>query len=77
MRVTVHIQNLKCGDCEKAIINKLSQLKSISDVHVNQDEETVSFEHFTTHDFDTAKYALSRIGYPIVGKESRIRNKAK
>lgn len=77
MRSTVHIQNLHCGDCERTITTRLSQLKNISDIQVNQEEETVAFNYFTTHDFDLAKHTLSRIGYPIVGKERRLRIKAK
>lgn len=76
MRITVHIQNLKCGGCEHTIFNKLSVLKNISDVEVNQDNETVAFNYHTNHDFENAKHLLSRIGYPIIGTENNLKTKA-
>lgn len=70
MRALVHIQNLKCGDCEATIINKLSDVKNISEVEVNQEDETVSFEYHTIHDLENAKRRLSMIGYPLVGADN-------
>jgi len=77
MKTTVHIQNLKCGGCEATIVNKLSEVKNISEVEVNQKDETVSFEFHTLHDFEKAKHRLSMIGYPIVGPDNRLFTKAK
>ena len=77
MRTTVHIQNLKCGGCESTIINKLSEVKNISEVEVNQNDETVSFDFHTKHDFEKAKHKLSAIGYPIVGADNKLMTKAK
>ena len=77
MRTTIHIQNLKCGGCELTIVNKLSRVKNISEVEVNQNEETVSFDYHTNHDFERAKHILSMIGYPIVGAENKLLTKAK
>jgi copper chaperone len=72
MRTTVHIQNLKCGSCEVTIVNKLSGVRNISEVEVNQDDETVSFDYHTNHDFENAKNRLSMIGYPIVGADNTL-----
>jgi copper chaperone CopZ len=77
MRATVHIQNLKCGGCEATITNKLSVLKNISDVEVNQTDETVSFDYHSKHDFEKAKHVLGRIGYPILGTDNSLYTKAK
>lgn len=76
MRTTVHIQNLKCCGCEHTIINRLSVVKNISEVEVNNEQHTVAFNHHTSHDFENAKHVLSRIGYPIVGRENKLRTKA-
>jgi len=76
MRISVHIQNLKCGGCEHTIINRLSELKNISEVEVNSEEHSVAFDYHTNHDFENAKHILSRIGYPIVGKENKLKTKA-
>ncbi len=76
MRVTVHIQNLKCRGCGRTIVNKLSKVKNISDVDVNTETCTVAFNYHTNHDFENAKHLLSRIGYPIVGTENKLKTKA-
>ncbi|MDB9755762.1 heavy-metal-associated domain-containing protein [Winogradskyella sp.] len=70
MRKTVHIQNLICDACAKKITNKLTELQNISDVEVNLEEETVSFDFFTKHDFEHAKHVLEMIGYPILGHDN-------
>lgn len=69
MRTKVKVQNLKCQGCNAIIINNLAPLKNIYDVVVNQEEETVSFEYNTHHDFEKAKHVLSSIGYPVTGLE--------
>ena len=74
MRITVHIQNLKYNGCKRTIMNKLAIQKNISDVEVNRENETVTFDYHTKHDFETAKHVLSRIGYPIVGTENRLKS---
>lgn len=76
MRTTVHIQNLKCGGCKNTIVNKLSELKNISEVEVSHEDETVSFDFHTNHDFGRAIRMLSAIGYPIVGAENKLSTKA-
>lgn len=77
MRTTVHIQNLKCGGCENTIINRLSEIKNISEVEINQMDETVSFDFHTNHDFEKVKHVLSAIGYPILGADNKLITKAK
>lgn len=74
MRTTVHIQNLICDTCAKKISTSLSKLKHISDVHVNLEKETVSFNFFTKHDFEHAKHILEMIGYPILGPDNVLNN---
>ena len=76
MRTTVHIQNLKCCGCKNTIVNRLSEIKNISEVEVNQTDETVSFDFHTKHDFERAKHILSAIGYPIVGADNKLKTKA-
>ncbi|SFZ92310.1 hypothetical protein SAMN05428642_102649 [Flaviramulus basaltis] len=72
MRTKVHIQNLKYDACKVTIVNKLSEVKNISGVEVDQDEETVSFDYYTHHDFDRAKHILSIIGYPVLGADNKL-----
>jgi copper chaperone CopZ len=77
MRTQVHIQNLKCGGCANTITKRLSEIKNISEVVVNQDEETVSFDYHTSHDFERAKHVLEMLGYPVLGDENNLITKAK
>ena len=77
MRTTVHIQNLKCNGCENTIINRLTEMKNISEVDVNHNDETVSFDFHTNHDFERAKHLLESLGYPILGAENNLMTKAK
>lgn len=75
MRISVHIQNLKCCGCKTTIINRLSEVKNISDVEVDFEENIVTFDYHTNHDFERAKHVLSSIGYPIVGTENKLKTK--
>jgi copper chaperone CopZ len=70
LRTTVHIQNLICDNCAKKISSSLSNLKHISDVQVNLNKKTVSFNFFTKHDFEHAKHILEMMGYPILGADN-------
>ncbi|WP_339754308.1 heavy metal-associated domain-containing protein [uncultured Winogradskyella sp.] len=72
MRTIVHIQNLRCYGCERTIINRLSNVKHITDVEVDNENNTVSFDYHTNRDFENVKHLLSRIGYPIVGTENKL-----
>ena len=72
MRTTVHIKNLESCGCKRIIMNSLSAIQNIDDVEVNDEDNTVAFNYHTNHDFENAKHMLSRIGYPIIGKESHI-----
>jgi copper chaperone len=76
MRTTVHIQNLKFEGYGNIIVNRLSELQNISEVSVNHEEQSVAFDFHTKHDFESAKHLLSRIGYPIVGTENKLKTKA-
>ena len=72
MRTSVHIKNLESCGCKRIILNSLSKIKNIDDVTINETENTVAFNYHTNHDFETVKHTLSRIGYPIRGKENHL-----
>ena len=72
MRKTVHIQNIECCGCAATIENALSQLKNITEVIVDFEDETVAFNFHTKHDFERAKHVLEMIGYPITGSENKL-----
>lgn len=72
MRRTVHIQNIERCGCATTIENALSQLKNITEVMVDFEDETVAFNFHTKHDFERAKHVLEMIGHPIVGSENKL-----
>ena len=67
MKALLEIQNLKCNGCANTIITKLSDLKGIQDVKVDNETNTL------TETIDL----LSKLGYPEVGDKNAITTKAK
>lgn len=70
MRKTVHIQNIICNSCAKTITNRLTELRNISNVEVDLENETVSFDFLTKRDLEHAKHVLEALGYPILGRDN-------
>lgn len=77
MRTTLEIQNLKCGGCANTILNKLSGLKGIDKVLVNNMYNSVSFSHTDDQTLMRAKKLLIKLGYPEVGHKNVLTTKAK
>ncbi|MEN8886661.1 MAG: heavy-metal-associated domain-containing protein [Winogradskyella sp.] len=73
MTTTLHIDNLKGCGCKNSIIEHLINVKNISDVDVDYKTQTVTFNYHTKHDFENAKHVLSRIGYPVIGADNKLR----
>lgn len=77
MKITLEIQNLKCGGCANTITNKLSEIENISDVTINNEDYTVSFSYENDNTLVEAKQLLHKIGYPVVGEKNALATKAK
>lgn len=77
MNTTIHIQNLKCGGCANTIVTKLSEMKNISAVTVNNETDAVSFNYTNEKDLKLAKEKLAQIGYPELGNKNSVLTKAK
>ena len=77
MKTTLEIQNLKCGGCANTIITRLSALKNVSDVSVNNENDTVTFTHKDDATLLEGIRLLSKLGYPIVGENNPLTKKAK
>lgn len=67
----INIENLKCEGCANTITRGVSGLEGVSNVHVNVEDSSVSF------DYDESKQSkdqilkkLARLGYPEKGKNS-------
>ncbi len=77
MHTTLKIQNLKCGGCANTIVNKLNELKHISEISVDNTNDSVSFNYSIPEDIKHVKALLIKLGYPIVGKKNALTTKAK
>lgn len=58
---TIHVVNIKCGGCEKKISSTLNKL-GLTNISIDVAKQTVSF----IGDVETAKKALSNLGYPEI-----------
>lgn len=77
MNTTLEIQNLKCSGCAHTIITKLSDLKGIQEVVVNNEDNTVTFDYKNENTLLATQEFLAKLGYPIVGEKNAITTKAK
>ncbi|POS01738.1 heavy-metal-associated domain-containing protein [Flavobacterium croceum] len=77
MKITLSIQNLKCGGCAKTIETKLANLDNISEIKANPNEDSVTFQYLEEKDLELVKNTLKEIGYPEIGDENSFTTKAK
>ncbi len=77
MKSNVVIQNLKCGGCANTITTKISALYAISNVVVDVETSTVSFEASSEEGIASVKNKLTAIGYPAKGEDNSMVSKAK
>ncbi len=77
MKTIVHIQNLKCGGCVSTITKKLNALYDVSEVSVEVEDNSVTFEYSEAHTLDVVKKTLADIGYPEDGDVNSLTAKAK
>ena len=77
MNSTIVIQNLKCGGCASTITTKISAIENISNVTVDLETSSVSFEAVSEEDIISVKNKLAAIGYPEEGENNSVVSKAK
>jgi copper chaperone CopZ len=77
MNYTLEIQNLKCGGCVNTITKELNNIEGIQQISIDKDNSTVSFETDTSTQVEVVKQRLSAIGYPEVGDDNSLIDKAK
>ncbi|BCY29384.1 heavy-metal-associated domain-containing protein [Flavobacterium okayamense] len=77
MNTTIYIQNLKCGGCANTVTKNLTEIEGISNVLVNVEESSVSFEFSSDEKLENVKNTLNRLGYPEDGEANSITAKAK
>ncbi len=77
MKSNIVIQNLKCGGCANTITTKISALDNVTNVLVDVETSTVSFEASSEEDITSVKNKLAAIGYPAEGEDNSVVSKAK
>jgi copper chaperone len=77
MNYTLEIQNLKCGGCVNTVTKELSKIDGITDIKVNDETSVVEFSSDKGDALDLVKSKLTSIGYPAVGDDNSIIDKAK
>ena len=77
MKISLSIQNLKCGGCAKTITDKLLDINDVSNVQVDTNLNTVSLNYSQESTLENVKNILSNIGYPIFGEENTLGKKVK
>ncbi|WP_339714101.1 cation transporter [uncultured Kriegella sp.] len=75
MKTSIIVQNLKGSACKKAIISKLSELPTISNITVDVDLARVSFVYENFNDALVVKEVLKAIGYPSIHYRSSTSKK--
>ena len=74
---TIEIQNLKCSACSKTISNGLSKIEGIHDLNIQVEENEISFNSDSEKSTQVLISKLIKMGYPPVGEENTLTNKAK
>ena len=77
MESILQIQNLKCGGCAHTIETRLQELEGISNIVVDNDAHSVSFNYNDTKEIESAKTLLSTLGYTVAGESNPLTKKAK
>jgi copper chaperone len=70
-QIQVHVQNIKCGGCEKSIINGLTSIEGLSNIIIDRDQQLVT----TNGDESLRKQLVAKLksmGYPEQGSVSGL-----
>ena len=69
-RVTLTIQNLKCGGCANTVSTNLNRIEGVFDVAVDPDHGTVDLQVRSKDLIQTITNELRRLGYPLVDEDN-------
>ena len=70
-QIQIHVENIKCGGCEKSIVKGLNTIKGLSNIVIDRDKQTVSvMADHSLRDAIAAK--LKSMGYPEFGSVSGL-----
>lgn len=77
MEATIYVQNLKCGGCANTITKNVSAIENITNIKVNVEESSITFNYDTEAKLAEVKNKLQSLGYPEDGEANSIGSKAK
>lgn len=77
METTIYVQNLKCGGCANTIAKNVNAIEKITNVKVNVEESSVTFNFETEANLTEVKNKLQSLGYPEDGEANSLGSKAK
>jgi copper chaperone len=70
-QIQIHVENIKCGGCEKSIVKGLSAIEGLSNIVIDRDQQLVN----VTADEslrDAIALKLKSMGYPEYGSVSGL-----
>jgi len=74
---SLEVQNLKCHGCANTITKAIQKINGISDLSVDVEKSTISFNSLDTNIIESVKAKLSKLGYPEVDADNSTFQKAK
>lgn len=77
MKTSISVQNLKCDGCAHTISSNISSLENISNLHVDVEENKVSFNYLNDTDILIVKEKLRHLGYPSIEDNNSFTSKSK
>jgi copper chaperone CopZ len=77
MKMTLYIQNLKCGGCANTITKNVSSIDAVTEVFVNVEKSAISFDYPSEEKLIEVKEKLKTLGYPEDGEANSLGSKAK
>lgn len=73
---TITVQNLKCGGCANTITKAVQSVEGISNVSVDIEQSTVTFQPENDTLIDKIKSKLAHLGYPEAEADNTLIHKA-
>ncbi len=70
-QIQVHVENIKCGGCEKSIVKGLESMEGVSNVVIDRDQQLIS----VTADESLREPVIAKLksmGYPEHGSVSGL-----
>lgn len=77
MKTVLYIQNLKCGGCANTITKHLSVISGVSELEVQVEESTITFDYTDETVLEEVKTQLQKLGYPENTAPNSLGTKAK